>query len=139
MKRSVSVAIRHPDDPVLVLQVRRPPDDEGLPNLWGLPAATLRAGESWENAARRAGREKLGVELALAGELNQGTIVRPDASLLMKLFGATIERGEPDVSVAPTGVTRYTAWRWGEAEALRLAADRGSLCCRLYLEADEAG
>jgi len=139
VKRSVSVAIHHPDDPGSVLQVRRPPDDEGLPNAWGLPAATLRAGEGWEDAALRAGREKLGVELALAGELNAGTIVRSDASLEMKLFEATIARGEPDVSVAPAGVTRYTAWRWGRAEDLRPAAERGSLCCRLYLEAAGVG
>ncbi|MEX0891709.1 MAG: NUDIX domain-containing protein [Gemmatimonadota bacterium] len=137
MKRSVSVAIRHPEDSALVLQVRRPPDDEGLPNAWGLPAATLRAGEHWEDAALRAGREKLGVELALAGKLNEGTIVRPDASLEMKLFEATIVRGEPDVSVAPADVTRYTAWRWGHAEDLRPAAERGSLCCRLYLETSD--
>ncbi|MEX2610203.1 MAG: NUDIX domain-containing protein [Gemmatimonadota bacterium] len=137
MKRSVSVAIRHPEDSALVLQVRRPPDDEGLPNAWGLPAATLREGERWEEAAVRAGREKLGVELALAGELKEGSIVRPDASLEMKLFDATIARGEPDVSVAPAGVTRYTAWRWGHAEDLRPAAERGSLCCRLYLETSD--
>jgi ADP-ribose pyrophosphatase YjhB (NUDIX family) len=131
------VAIRHPEDRARVLQVRRPPDDEGLPNAWGLPAATLGPGESWEEAAHRVGREKLGVELELAGQLNEGTAVRPDASLVMRLYAARIHAGDPDVSVAPAEVTRYTDWRWGEAEALRPAAKRGSLCCRLFLEADE--
>ena len=47
-------AIRNGD---LVVVVLRPPDDDELPNVWGLPAASLRANESWEDVVRRAGRE----------------------------------------------------------------------------------
>ena len=136
MKRSVSLAIRDPARPGLVLQVRRPPDDDGLPDAWGLPAASLSPGESWEEAALRAGREKLALTLEVGPVLREGSVARADASLTMKLFEARILAGTPDVGVAPAGVTRYTAWRWDTAAALRPAARRGSLCCRLYLEVE---
>src|SRR5215210_5306764 len=59
-KRSISLVIEGPGG---VLLVRRPEGDESLPGVWGLPAASLAAGESEEDAVRRAGREKLGVEV----------------------------------------------------------------------------
>ena len=43
LKRSVSLVI---EGPAGVLLVRRPDDDDSLPGLWGLPAASLREGES---------------------------------------------------------------------------------------------
>lgn len=134
VKRSVSVAIR----PVFgaceaVLVVQRPPDDEDLPNLWGLPAASLRDGEDWNDAVRRAGREKLGVELEVGHELRRGSLARRDYDLEMRLFEAQIVSGEPHVRADVAGVTHYQAWRWGGAEDLVAAADRGSLCCQLYL------
>ncbi|MFW6079714.1 MAG: NUDIX domain-containing protein, partial [Gemmatimonadota bacterium] len=121
-----------------VLQVRRPPDDEHLPNVWGLPAGTLREGESWEDAVRRSGREKLGVELDVGSELNHGTTERHEYTLEMKLFEAGIVAGEPRAPQPDVGVTQYTDWRWGAARDLAPAAEKGSLCSRLYLEqADE--
>ena len=51
------------EGPEGLLLVRRPDDDENLPGVWGLPAVSLAAGESEEDAVRRAGRDKLGVEL----------------------------------------------------------------------------
>ena len=53
VKRSVALVIRRaPDDP-RVLLVQRPPDDEDLPDTWGLPAGSLRPGESWTEAVAR--------------------------------------------------------------------------------------
>ena len=43
MKRSISLVIEGSGG---ILLVRRPDDDESLPGVWGLPAASLRAGES---------------------------------------------------------------------------------------------
>ena len=45
-----------------ILAVRRPEDDDELPGIWGLPAATLR-GETVEDVIARIGRDKLGVKL----------------------------------------------------------------------------
>jgi len=133
VKRSVSVAVMRSMQPPLLI-VRRPADDQDLPNAWGLPAASLLPGESWADAVRRAGREKLGVELRVGEELGQGTADRETYSLEMKLFAAEIDRGAPAVPQAVPGVTQYQAWKWGERELLEPAAARGSLCCRLFLD-----
>ncbi|MGQ0562960.1 MAG: NUDIX domain-containing protein [Gemmatimonadota bacterium] len=127
----VSVAIRH-DGQVLIVQ--RPGDDEDLPNLWGLPAASLRADEDWHEAVRRAGREKLGVELKVGRELTRGALERSGYTLEMRLYEASIEAGVPVVPQPDTSVTQYQAWKWGSGADLKPAAARGSLCCRLFLD-----
>ena len=60
LRQSVALVIEGPEG---VLLVRRPDDDESLPGVWGLPAASLRPGESELDAVRRAGRDKLGLEV----------------------------------------------------------------------------
>lgn len=133
VKRSISLAIRTAGAPGQVLIVQRPDDDEDLPGAWGLPAASLGPGESWEDAARRAGREKLGVELDVAGVMREGSLQRAGYRLDMRLYAATIAAGEPSVPQPVTRVTQYQAWRWGVAADLEPAAARGSLCSRLFL------
>lgn len=133
-RRSVSLAIRTSGRPGQLLTVRRPDDDPDLPGAWGLPAASLRAHESWESAARRAARDKIGVDVRLGRELNRGEIIRGDTRFIMRLFDARLVAGEPQVPQLVTGVTQYTDWRWDNPAALEPAARRGSLCCRLALE-----
>ncbi len=120
-----------------LLVVRRPPEDDRLPNVWGLPAATLRVGESYEDAAVRAGQEKLGVKIRIVGEIAEGTADRGDHILHMKEFEVEIAEGTPSVpqSIAQPigGVTQYVACKWGEPNDLIEATRKGSLCCRLYL------
>ena len=130
-KRSVSVAIMDGDQ---VLIVQRPADDEDLPNEWGLPAASLREGETWEDAVKRAG-EKLGVGLRVAAVLEEGSLARTNYTLQMKLFEASVVKGEPHLQQI-SDVTQYQAWRWGSAHDLEPAAEKGSLCCRLFLSYD---
>jgi 8-oxo-dGTP diphosphatase len=132
IRRSVSIAIGGSDGRLLLVQ--RPPDDEELPDAWGLPAASLGPGESWEAASRRAAREKLGVEIEVGPELERGTTPRRGYTLEMRLFDARITAGEPAVPQPFPDVTQYADWRWGEVGDLRPAAERGSLCCRLCLE-----
>ena len=131
-KSSVSFAV-HDGDRVLVVQ--RPADDEELPNAWGLPAATLRKGESFQDAVVRAGREKLGVELTVGKELKRGSLERRRYTLKMRLFEAEILSGTPTVPQPYLGVTQYQDWKWGAPADLIPAAEAGSLCCRLFLEA----
>jgi ADP-ribose pyrophosphatase YjhB (NUDIX family) len=139
VKRSVALVIRGGGDGRRVLAVRRPPDDEELPDVWGLPAASLRAGETWLDAVVRAGREKLGVRVAPGALLREGRTHRAVYELAMRLYEARIVEGEPAVGgVASPSATRYVDWRWGEPSLLAPAAERGSLCARIYLEA-EAG
>ncbi len=138
-KRSIAVLIEEPRVPPAAtgesrwLLVRRPPDDEDLPDAWGLPAGSFRAGESEEALVRRIGREKLGVELRPARALLSGHALRPRCRLEMTLWAAQIERGTPEVPQPAAGVTRYRDWGWRTPNALRPAAERGSLCCRLGL------
>jgi len=122
-KRSVSLVIERPEG---LLLVRRPDDDEDLPGVWGLPAATLGDGESDEDAVRRAGREKLGIEVRplrpLGGERS------------MTDWGAEIAAGEPSVPQQGPN-TQYAELRFGELRDLVPAARRGSLCSRVLLRA----
>lgn len=134
VKRSVSLAIHDEDGRVLLVQ--RPADDEDLPLVWGLPAASLVAGEGWEDAVRRAARGKLGVDVEPIDCLREGALDRAGYRLEMRLYEARIARGRPSVPQPVAGVTQYRAWRWGPGSALGDAAERGSLCSRLYLEVD---
>jgi 8-oxo-dGTP diphosphatase len=122
-KRSISLVIEGPDG---LLLVRRPEGDESLPGVWGLPAASLAEGESEQDAVRRAGREKLGVEVAPVHPVGRdGT---------MTDWEARIVAGTPSVPQhAPN--TQYTALRWGNARELVPAARQGSLCSRALLRA----
>jgi hypothetical protein len=109
-----------------LLLVRRPDDDESLPGVWGLPAASLAEGESEEDAVRRAGREKLGVEVVP---------VRPiGTDGAMTDWEARIATGRPSVP-QPGPNTQYTELRWGDPLELVPAAREGSLCSRVLLRA----
>jgi 8-oxo-dGTP diphosphatase len=114
------------DGPEGLLLVRRPDDDGQLPGIWGLPAATLADGESEEDAVRRAGRDKLGVE------------VRPLRAIgdegFMTDWEAELVSGEPAVP-QPGPHTQYAELRWGDPSGLVPAARRGSLCSRVLLRA----
>jgi len=109
-----------------LLLVRRPDDDESLPGAWGLPAASLAPGESEEDAVRRAGREKLGVELEPLEPVGR------DGG--MTDWRVQVSAGEPTVP-QPGPNTQYTGLRWGTAADLVPAARAGSLCCRALLRA----
>ena len=114
------------EGPAGVLLVRRPDDDESLPGVWGLPAASLREGESERDALLRAGRDKLGVEIEpveLVGEEGR-----------MRDWRARVVDGEPSVP-QPADGTQYVELRWGQHAELAPAARAGSLCARALLRA----
>ena len=124
-----------------LLVVKRPPEDGRLANVWGLPAATLRVGESYEAGAVRTGQEKLGVKIKILGGIGEATMNRGDHILHMKEFEVEVREGTPRVpqpvaqlTAQPTGgVTQYVACKWGGPDDLVEAMRKGSLCCRLYL------
>jgi 8-oxo-dGTP diphosphatase len=129
LKHSVSLVIEGPDG---LLLVRRPEGDESLPGAWGLPAATLRPGEGEEDAVRRAGRDKLGVEVRPLRALGEVSAERPEYRILMRDWEVEIAAGEPVVPQPGEG-TQYESLRWGDAAELVPAARRGSLCARVLL------
>ncbi|MEA2455427.1 MAG: 8-oxo-dGTP diphosphatase, partial [Thermoleophilaceae bacterium] len=112
-KRSVSLVI---EGPAGVLLVRRPDDDESLPGVWGLPAASLGTGESEREALVRAGREKLGVEVEPLEPIGEHETMRD--------WTARIAAGQPAVPQAGPG-TQYVEWRWGDPAEREPAARSG--------------
>jgi 8-oxo-dGTP diphosphatase len=119
----VSLVIETPDGLLLVL---RPDDDDDLPGVWGLPAASLADGESAEAAVQRAGREKLGVEVR--------PLERVGSDGPMTDFRAEIVTGVPSVPHEGRG-TQYAELRYGGLADLLPAARQGSLCSRVLLRA----
>jgi ADP-ribose pyrophosphatase YjhB (NUDIX family) len=129
LKHSVSLVI---EGPAGLLLVQRPEGDESLPGEWGLPAATLRPGEREEDAVRRAGRDKLGVEVRPVRALGEASGERAGYRILMRDWKVEIVIGEPLVPQSGEG-TQYECLRWGEAAELLPAAERGSLCAQVLL------
>lgn len=138
VKRSVALVVYPPGERGRFVVVRRPtgPEEE-LPDVWGLPAATLRLGETDEEAVHRLSRTKLGTAVRVVGELAQGAQDRPGYRLEMTVYEAELAGPEPNLPHPPPEpeVTYYTAWRWADSRALVEACERGSLCARLALEA----
>jgi ADP-ribose pyrophosphatase YjhB (NUDIX family) len=136
LRHAVAAVIRRDG---LVLAVRRPDEpDEELPGVWGLPALTLRPGETPEEGVRRLGLEKLGVQLTPRRVLAGGDQHRAAYTLRMTLYEASM-RGAPVLpgrtERADVNITQYDAIDWLPSESFVEAARRGSLCCRLFLEA----
>jgi 8-oxo-dGTP diphosphatase len=135
LKRSVALVIEGPDG---LLLVRRPDDDESLPGVWGLPAATLRHGESEQDALRRVGREKLGVAVAPLRPIGEEQGERAGYRLAMRDWEVAIEAGRPSVPQPGEG-TQYVELRWGEPAELEPAARAGSICARVLLRERHLG
>jgi hypothetical protein len=127
VKRSISLVI---EGPAGVLLVRRPDDDDNLPGVWGLPATSLRQGESEHDALLRAGREKLGVEVEPLRPVGEET----GDLVSMRDWAARVVEGTPEVPQPGEG-TQYVSLRWGNTAELAPAARAGSLCARVLLRA----
>lgn len=139
MTLAVSAVIYEDAERRRVLAVRRPDEaGESFGGMWGLPAATVGQDETAEEAVRRLGRQKLGMTLEVGDEVARGSEELDEGETTMVLFEATAEEAEPKLvrEWDPKGVTYYTAWKWAEASVLEPTAKAGSLCCRLFLEAE---
>lgn len=134
VKRSVAVVVRRDDGAYLA--VRRPADPaDPLAGVWGLPAVTLADGEDERSAAARAGRDKLGVELAVGRKLGEKTAERGACLLRLADYEATVADGEPSVPQPDASLTQYTDCRFTRDPGLLAeAAGRGSVCAQVFLE-----
>ena len=132
LKKAIAFVIYNKDR-TRFLAVKRPADDEDLPNLWGLPAGSLKSGETFEKAVLRSGKEKLGVELRILKMIGEGEIERDKYVLHMREYEAEIIQGRPKVPQPVRGVTQYRDWKWATPEELKEAAEKGSLCSRIFL------
>jgi hypothetical protein len=73
------------------------------------------------------------VDLRIVRELQRGETVRSAYTLEMRLFEVEVVKGEVTVPQEGSDVTQYQRTQWANERALQPAAERGSLCCRLYL------
>ena len=136
---AVAAVVRRGEGSAEFLAVRRPPDDDRLPDVWGLPAVSLGPGELPEEALRRLGREKLAAELEPVRFVGIRAADRGDYLLILMDIEARLIDGEPDVRRANTRRTAYVEQRWtDDLPLLADAARRGSVCSRILLEASGA-
>ena len=150
VKRSVAVVVRPPspsggaaggarrgaDGALEFLVVQRPDDPaDPLSGAWGLPAVTLCDGEDEHGAVIRAGRVKLGVELAPGRRIGEKTADRGGYLLRLADYEATVVSGVPGVPQPDASLTQYTACRFtADPAVLGEAAARGSVCAQVFLE-----
>ncbi len=136
LKESIAVLIRSASDPSRILLVRRPSTDPEFPGMWGLPAVTLRAGESDREALERLARQKLGSMLSALRLCCTGEQQRQHYRLRMRLYEARLCQAEPSLPAPGSvpDVTLYEAWRWGRLSELAVSAEAGSLCSLLALQ-----
>lgn len=134
VKHSVAVVVRDPGGAFLA--VERPDDPaDPLAGLWGLPAVTLKDGETERDAVARAGRVKLGVELAVGVKIGTKTADRGTYVLSLTDYEATVAAGTVSVPQPDASMTQYTRARFVTDPAiLAEAAGKGSLCAQIYLE-----
>jgi len=133
VKNAISYVIYN-ENRTKFLAVQRPADDADLPNVWGLPAGSVRKSETPEEALLRSGREKLGVRLRIIKLINEGNIERAAYILHMSDYEVKVVSGEPKVPQPVKGVTQYKEWKWATPDDIKEAARKGSLCSRLYLQ-----
>lgn len=133
-KHSVAVVVR--DGAGAFLAVKRPDDPEDpLAGVWGLPAVTLKAGETEPDAIERVGRVKLGVSLAVGERIGTKTADRGAYVLTLTDYSATVESGTITVPQPDTSMTQYAEARFVTDPAILAdAAGKGSLCAQIYLE-----
>jgi len=125
-----SVAVVITDATGRLLVVKRDDEDKDLPGVWGLPAATIRDGETPEQAAIRAAADKLGVSVRIGRFTGEDTIDHRH----LREYEAEIVDGTPSVPQNDPSVSQYADLKYtDEPRILVEAARKGSLCSRIYL------
>jgi ADP-ribose pyrophosphatase YjhB (NUDIX family) len=115
------------------LIVQRPSDDKYLPDVWGIPAGSVKDNETFEEAVVRSGKEKLGVGLKVTRFIGRDDIERSEYVLHMEEYEAEITQGNPKVPQPIQGITQYQKYAWGDSSNIKEAATKGSLCSQIYL------
>ncbi len=115
------------------LAVKRAKDDESLPGVWGLVGGSLKDGEAPEDTVRRAALQKLGVAVVIKDYTGDDTIDRGNYILHLREYEVELQ-DEPKVPQLDASVSQYEELQFSSSpELLREAANKGSLCSRIFL------
>lgn len=106
-KFSVALVISNSNNEGEILVVQRPPDDDSLPNIWGLPASSLKGNELPEEIVKRIGREKLSTEVQPVSMVGIKRVDRGDYELILMDIKAKVVGKEPNVKEGRSEGTIY--------------------------------
>jgi ADP-ribose pyrophosphatase YjhB (NUDIX family) len=135
VKCSVASYLLNPRNEKEFLVIKRPSDDDVLPNLWGLPAVTLKRGELPEQAVARIGIEKLNTIIEPVSFLVIKSTERKDYELILMDIKTRLVGPEPMVANAKTKNTKYVDQKWtSDLNLLKKSASKGSLCSQILLD-----
>ena len=133
LKYATSFTLYNPDNEKEFLIIKRPPDDDEHPNMWGFPAVTTKPGELPEHSLKRAAREKLGVVVEPTEFVGAIAQERNEYILYLMHFKAKLIEGQPDVKKG-MGSTVYVDSKWtSDFKELFPIAEKGSICVQLFL------
>lgn len=134
-KFAIAAIIWNPDNKSEVLAVLRPPNDDSLPNVWGLPAVGVKDGELPEEAIKRLGIEKISTDIRAVSFVGIKQIEREQFELILMDIEAELVGPAPSVVSATTTGTKYVEQLWvSDYQIFKEAASKGSLCTRIFLE-----
>lgn len=134
-KFAIAAVIMHPEHADQVLAVKRPSEDDSLPDVWGLPAVNVTKGELPEDALRRIGAEKLATRIEPVSYVGIKRAERAAYELILMDIVAKLTGDEPSVRNATTTGTKYVDQQWTNDYSIFIdAARKGSLCSRVFLE-----
>jgi len=137
-KFAIAVALINPNNASEVLAVKRPANDDSLPNVWGLPAIVPKDGELPEDAVKRLGVEKLATEIEATSYIGIKRSDRNTYELILMDIETELKGVEPSVKDATTTGTKYVDQQWtSDYSIFKEAAIKGSLCSRIFLESKE--
>lgn len=134
-KFAVALAIENPKNESEILVVKRSPDDDSLPNVWGLPATSVKGTELPEEVTRKIGQEKLGTQVEPKSFVGIKSADRGDYELILMDIRVKLVGKEPNVKEANTTGSKYVDQKWtSDFSILVPGAKLGSICDRVFLE-----
>ncbi len=132
---AIAAVVIDPTDESKFLAVKRPSNAKSLPDVWGLPAITVKYGEQLEMATVRLAREKLNTQVQFLGCLGLASANRGEYELTLMDVVVRLAGKEPSAWEAPMEQTKYVQQQWtNELSLLKEAALKGSVCSRILLQ-----
>ena len=133
-KESVAIVIKNSNGSFLAVQRA---DDDSFGNMWGLPAASVRRGEELEDTAKRAAKDKLGVDIDILETIGSMTLDKGDCFEHLTEYLVDIVSGEILLETRDPSVSRYKEFKYSNEPSILIpAAQSGSICSRIFLKSN---